>query len=95
MIRNGEKTVTMMYKDGTLLKSRDEKLVVREFEVEPARVRCSLGLTLNLGNFESLRIETGVDIPCYLEEVEQAQKFCYKTAENELSRIKGEAQKNL
>ena len=95
MIKNGEKTVTMMYKDGTMLKSREEKLVVREFEVEPARVRCGLGLTLNLGNFESLRIECGVDIPCYVEEIPEAQKFCYKTAENELSRIKSEAQKNL
>lgn len=41
-------------------------------ERPPAYVRISAGLTLNLGNFESLRIDCAVELPCLPEDLESA-----------------------
>lgn len=43
---------------------------VRVFQTIPARVSARLGRTINLGNYESIRLEVGVEYPCYAEEVE-------------------------
>jgi hypothetical protein len=47
-----------------------EVLQVRKFASEPAYIRMSQGITRNLGNYESLRIDVGVTLPCYPEEVD-------------------------
>ena len=52
--------------------SRRKALRARKFLVEPAYVRVSHGLTKNMGNYESLRVDVSVSLPCYTEEVEQA-----------------------
>jgi hypothetical protein len=37
-----------------------------------ARIRYGVGLTLNLGNFESARIDVQVEIPCDVDEIDNA-----------------------
>lgn len=44
---------------------------IRKFESEPAYVRINTGMTKNLGNYESLRIDVSLTVPCYPEEIEQ------------------------
>jgi succinylglutamate desuccinylase len=46
-------------------------LEARVFQTEPAKVRAEVSRTINLGNYESLRIAVGVELPCYTEEVEE------------------------
>lgn len=41
------------------------------FETEPAYVRVNAGLTTNLGDYESLRVDVSISMPCYKEEIEQ------------------------
>jgi len=41
---------------------------IRPFATDPARVGVKLGRTINLGNYESARIDVSLDIPCYAEE---------------------------
>ena len=53
-------------------------LEVRKFETDPAFVRINAGVTKNLGNYESLRVDVALTVPCYVEEMEQVQK---RTAE--------------
>lgn len=48
----------------------DKNVEIRVFETQPASVSAKAGRTINLGNYESVRIEVGVSIPCYAEEVE-------------------------
>jgi hypothetical protein len=43
---------------------------VHIFETEPAYVRVNGGTTKNLGNFESLRVDVSISVPCYVEDVE-------------------------
>lgn len=51
-----------------------EYLPTQEFPegVEPAFVRVAAGGTYNLGNFESLRIDVSVTLPCLPDQVEGA-----------------------
>jgi len=69
-----EKDVTMTTdvvdkKTGESLKSEDETLTTREFDEAPAEVYIRKGLTVNLGQFESFRIDVGVNLPCKKSEV--------------------------
>lgn len=49
--------------------TREQEVMV--FESEPAYVRASAGVTKNLGDYESLRIDVSVSVPCYREDVEE------------------------
>lgn len=50
-------------------KRTTEKLSVRKFLVEPAYVRVNAGMTKNMGNYESLRLDVSLTVPCYAEEI--------------------------
>lgn len=70
--------VTRQYKVGSkegLAQGGEEVIAVHRFATEPAKVEVSLGLTLNLGNFESARISVGVTVPCYKEETDAAYEW--------------------
>lgn len=64
--------------------TKNELLEVRRFLTEPAKVSVSKGLTLNLGNYESARVEVSVVIPCYREELDAAYSFADKWVETRL-----------
>ena len=53
----------------------EEILEVRRFVTPPATVRMDLGLTLNMENFEFARIDVGITVPCYQEEVGDAYEW--------------------
>jgi hypothetical protein len=55
-----------------LVDEQDRRVLqVTPFEVEPAYVRASAGTTRNLGNYESLRVDVSVTVPCYTAEIEE------------------------
>ena len=55
---------------------------VHQFVTETAFVRVEAGQTVNLGDFESLRISVAVTVPCYKEEVEDTtDQVCDYVAE--------------
>ena len=58
--------------------TKEELLSVQRFATEPARVAVELGLTLNLGNYESARISVSLTVPCYREEAHDAYAFARK-----------------
>lgn len=66
-----ETTLTVMSKFAGASESKPVALAVRKFEVEPAYVRLSAGVTKNLGNFESLRLDVAISMPCYTEEIDK------------------------
>jgi hypothetical protein len=68
-------TVTKVYlKDNVEVESdeQQETIEVRNFETEPAEVGINYGLTINLGDFNSARVDVSVKIPCYVEEKDEA-----------------------
>jgi len=42
--------------------------------VEPALVRVGVGNTINLGNFESMRIDISITLPCLVEDIEDTYR---------------------
>jgi len=48
---------------------KEKTISVQAFEVDPAYVSWKNGLTLNMGNYESARLDLSVMVPCYTEEI--------------------------
>ena len=63
--------------------------------VEPARISVTLGLTLNLGDYESAKISVTCTLPTPIEELENAYDCAREFAGSKLVLIKGEVDANL
>ncbi len=66
--------------------SDPEKLEVRRFLTSPAYVRVGQSATINLGNYESVKIDCGISLPCYAEESEAAFKRAWDAVETEMGK---------
>lgn len=81
---SGKKWVSSHYRGNE--SNNEENLEVQVFAVEPAEITASLGLTINLGNYESARCDAGVTLPTYVEEIPEAYKKAWAIVEEELQR---------
>jgi hypothetical protein len=77
-------TVSKAYGKIATPEDSTETLEVRNFQTAPATVEIGYGLTLNIGNYESARVDVKVSVPCYREEVEDAYAFAKKWAEDKV-----------
>lgn len=75
-------------RSGSVESAKDEStvLAVHKFVTEPARVRVDLSSTINMGNYESVRVGVAVTLPVYVEEVEQGLDDAQAYAEAHLER---------
>ncbi len=62
----------------------EDHIEVQPFESEVARVSVSKGLTVNMGNYESARVDVTLSLPCYPEEVVAAIGHVDKMVEGKL-----------
>lgn len=70
--------------------SSAENLEVRDFLVPPARVGVEIAQTVNMGNYESVRLSVMVQAPCYMEEVSEAYEHVVAFAKDRLARDRDE-----
>lgn len=76
-------------------RSQEQTLTTKNFSVESpaAFVRVGVGMTINTGNFESLRLDVAVTLPCLPDEVgetyEQASDFAAEYIASEEARWVG------
>jgi len=54
-------------------KSEERLIRVGIFKTATAQVVQKKGLTINLGNFESARVDVGYVMPCYVEEIKEIE----------------------
>lgn len=66
-------------------RSSEEEIEVRVFRTQPALVRRGVRRTINLGNYESATVEVAVEMPCYLEELEEADAAAKEFVESRAS----------
>lgn len=95
---NGSLHVTKTYKEkGQVVESDEEseEIEVRTFESEPAIVSTKLGITKNLGDYNSLRVDVNLSLPCYPEEKEEAKEHCVSWAKRTLVETVSDIQKKL
>jgi hypothetical protein len=78
-------TVTRTYGKIGAPESKDETIEVHTFQTPPAAVDVGYGLTLNIGNYESARVDVRVTVPCYREELDDAYAFARKWAEERIA----------
>lgn len=64
----------------------EETIAVHEFVTTPAEVEVGVALTLNLGNFESAKLNVNVRVPCYKEELDAAYLFAQSFVESRVSK---------
>jgi len=65
----------------------EEVVAVHKFDGPVAMVRRGYGLTLNLGNYESARLDVSVEVPCHVEDVDAADEWARAWVEE---RVKAE-----
>ena len=86
--------VTQLYKKGKRILADEgtkEKIAVRVMEVEaPSWLTVKLGLTLNRGNYESIRADVSTTIPHYEEEKDDAFLYALKETERRLMAVLGD-----
>ncbi len=72
---------------------------MHRFETEPAVVRMQYGVTMNLGNYESVRIDVGISVPCYKEQIEETAEWAKAWVEKrvlaEVQEVQAGRKKNL
>lgn len=91
MKTRGSGFVNVLKKSGNRVEVNNMETIdmeVKEIMDTPAKVKVLLGHTKNLGNYESLRIEVGVEIPCAptLEAVELAYEEAVKWVDDKLEK---------
>ena len=79
-------TVSKVFGKIGIPEDKDETIDVRTFVTAPASVEIGYGLTLNIGNYESARVDVKVSVPCYREEVDDAYAFAKKWAEDRVKK---------
>ncbi len=64
-----------------------EKIKIRPFakDARICQIHTKLGKTINLGNYESARVDVGFTIPCYAEEMVRLFPKAYEFTEEKLS----------
>ena len=74
----------------------EEELEVRVFpeNVEPAKVSVGLNSTVNMGNYESLKLSVHVTLPCYAEEVEEAFDKARDFCEEKITQMLSDVERN-
>jgi hypothetical protein len=75
--------VDRMYHKSSILTKEDhseDPIEVRQFpaDIPQAKVRCESSMTINLGNFESVKVGVSVELPCVVEEISE----CYSAVKN-------------
>jgi hypothetical protein len=80
--------------------SHTEELVsVHLFHGPTALVRRGYGLTLNLGDYEAARLDVSLTVPCYLADIDAADKYaaewCSERITQEVQEIRGNQTKKL
>jgi hypothetical protein len=70
---------------------RNEKITIRPFATDTGTVGAKKGVTLNAGDYQSLRVDVVVMLPCYREEAvlvyEQASALADELLAEEINEI--------
>lgn len=67
-----------------------ERIRIRPFVSNPASISVKAGITINLGNYESGRVDVMLTMPCYPEEVDEVYEDVKSWVDSRVEHIKKE-----
>jgi hypothetical protein len=73
----------------------DERIRIRPFVSNPASISVKAGLTINLGNYESGRVDVMLTMPCYPEEVDETYEDVKSWVDSRVDSVKKEIEKAI
>ena len=74
-------------------KHLEEEIVVDKDKM--AEIQSKIGMTISLGGYEFLRVDSGVTLPCEKSKIKQAQQEAFDLAGEELFKRIEEARKTI
>ena len=83
--KSGSITITTRYPDGKEDEKREVIVKTYPTDVPLATISVEGSVTKNLGNYESLRIQASMTLPCAVEETEEAYAEAWKRVEAQLT----------
>lgn len=84
-----------MGKEEVQTKAEEGMIAFHKFATEPAKANASFGLTLSLGKYEFARLDVGVSIPCYREQLEETVEFAKDFVAEKVNKEKDEIKESL
>jgi hypothetical protein len=83
--KSGVLTITTRYPKGNEDEQREVIVKTYPADIPLATVSVEGSVTKNLGNYESLRIQASITLPCAVEETEDAYAEAWKRVEAQLT----------
>jgi hypothetical protein len=73
----------------------NERIRIRPFISTPANISVKAGITINLGNYESARVDVMLSMPCYPEEVDDTYEDVKDWVDGRITKEKNDIQASL
>ena len=70
--------------DELCVTERSDPVEVKRFKTRPAVVKWGYGVTISQGNYEFVRVDIGVEVPCYPSDIRRAADWAKKFCEDKL-----------
>ena len=83
----GKMFVETQYPTGVVSEHTQLEVATFPEEVEVAHVSAKFGLTISLAPYESARIDVGVSLPCYPEELDRAMESAVTRCQKKVSEL--------
>jgi len=93
-IQVGKATISKVFKSGGQVVSEtesNEEVGESQLYNQPTcNVGVSVGVTKNTGNFNSLKIQVSLHMPCYVEEIDPVYEYTKEWVDNKMDAIVAE-----
>jgi hypothetical protein len=73
----------------------NERVRIRPFVSNPANISIKAGITINLGNYESGRVDVMLSMPCYPEEINEVYEDVKSWVDSRIEHEKNEIEKAI
>lgn len=92
-VESGITETSVEHKKSGLSKKKSGK--TKPTKTDGTRVTLSMGHTKNIGNFESVKVEVGVTIPCTMQGMDKAYKIANNWCDLKLTELINEVEEAL
>lgn len=92
-----EATITTTHKDGGVVEEKEHYPTPAVLEGPPVVVGVNVGITRNLGNYESIKVSVSLSVPCAPDgdEIEETYNQAKNWVDSKINTINEEINENL